>query len=107
MLHGPIFRDLTWFALPLIATNLLQLLFNTADVMVIGRFGTGAGALAAVGVASATAATYVNFITNFAAGATVVAGTALGAEESARVRQTIHGTMGFAILGGLAMMMIM
>ena len=107
MLHGPIFRNLTWFALPLIATNLLQLLFNTADVMVIGRFGTGASALAAVGVASATAATYVNFITNFAAGATVVAGTALGAGESARVRQTIHGTMGFAILGGLSMMVIM
>jgi putative MATE family efflux protein len=107
MLHGPIFRNLAWFALPLIATNLLQLLFNTADMLVIGRFGTGASALAAVGVASATAATYVNFITNFAAGATVVTGNALGAGESARVHRTIQGTMGFAFLGGLAMMVIM
>ncbi|MBR6470452.1 MAG: MATE family efflux transporter [Victivallales bacterium] len=107
MLHGPIFRGLTWFALPLIATNLLQLLFNTADVMVIGRFGTGANALAAVGVSSATAATYVNFIINFAAGATVVAGTALGAQNSVRLRQTIHAAMGFALMGGFVMMALM
>ena len=107
MLHGPIFRGLAWVAVPLIATNLLQLLFNTADVVVIGRYGTGSHALAAVGVASANAATYLNFVINFSMGATVVAGTALGARNSLRVRHTIHAAMGFAILGGLMMMLVM
>ena len=107
MLHGPIFRGLAWVAVPLIATNLLQLLFNTADVVVIGRYGTGSHALAAVGVASANAATYLNFVINFSMGATVVAGTALGARDSLRLRNTIHAAMGFAILGGLLMMLVM
>ena len=107
MLQGPLFRSLAWVALPLIATNLLQMLFNTADVVVIGRFGNGSNALAAVGVAGMVTGTYLSFIVNFSVGATVVAGMAIGTRNSTRLRHTIHATMGFAILGGLVMTLIM
>ena len=48
MCEGALLPNLLMFAIPLIASNILQLLFNAADVIVVGRF-TGSGALAAVG----------------------------------------------------------
>ena len=107
MLHGPIFRSLVLVALPLIATNLLQLLFNTADVVIIGRYGNGSNALAAVGVAGMVVGTFVSFITNFSVGATYVAGKAIGARDSTCLRHAIHAAMGFAAAGGMAMMLLM
>ena len=107
MLHGPIFRNLALVALPLIATNLLQLLFNTADVVVIGRYVNGSSALAAVGVAGMVVGTFISFITNFSVGATYVAGIAIGSRNSTFLRRAIHSTMGFAAAGGTAMMFLM
>ena len=107
MLHGPIFRNMSLVALPLIATNLLQLLFNTADVVVIGRYGNGSNALAAVGVAGLAVHTFIAFITNFSVGATYVAAMAIGTRDSASLRRVLHSTMGFAMAGGMALMLLM
>ena len=52
MCNGPIFKKLIIFSLPLILSGCLQLLFNAADIIVVGRF-TGNQALAAVGSTSA------------------------------------------------------
>ena len=92
MLNGPIVSGLVMFALPLLATNLLQLLFNTADIVVIGRFGSS-NSLAAVGVASMVAGTFSSIITHFCIGGTVAAGIALGAKDSVKLRKTVHGTI--------------
>ena len=48
MIHGPMFYKILFFALPLAASSILQQLFNSADVAVVGRFA-GSAALAAVG----------------------------------------------------------
>ena len=59
MLDGPILPRILQFTLPLAATGMLQLLFNAADVIVVGKF-SGSIALAAVGATS----TLVNLIVN-------------------------------------------
>ena len=106
MLNGPIVSGLVMFALPLLATNLLQLLFNTADIVVIGRFGSS-NSLAAVGVASMVAGTFTSIITHFCIGGTVASGIALGEKDSVKLRKTVHGTMGFAFAGGMTLMLLM
>jgi Na+-driven multidrug efflux pump len=52
MCNGPLFKKMVLFALPIMAMNLLQLLFNAADMIVVGRF-SGREALAAVGATGA------------------------------------------------------
>ena len=52
LLRGPILRSLLIFALPILISNIFQQLYNTADVMIVGRF-LGPYALAAVGASSA------------------------------------------------------
>ena len=52
LLRGPILRSLLIFALPILISNIFQQLYNTADVMIVGRF-LGPDALAAVGASSA------------------------------------------------------
>ena len=59
MCNGPIFKKLIIFSLPLILSGCLQLLFNAADIIVVGRF-TGNQALAAVGSTSALINLLVN-----------------------------------------------
>ena len=59
MCHGPLFGKLLLFAVPLVFSGILQLLFNAADIVVVGRF-TGATALAAVGSTSSLITLFVN-----------------------------------------------
>ena len=59
MCNGPLLSKILIFALPLMASGVLQLLFNAADIIVVGQF-SGSQALAAVGTTSAL----VNFFTN-------------------------------------------
>ena len=65
MTHGPLLGKILLFALPLMASNVLQLLFNAADVVVIGRF-SGQTSLAAVG----STTSIINLLVNLPISAT-------------------------------------
>ena len=71
MCNGPILKKLIVFALPLILSGCLQLLFNAADIIVVGRF-TGNQALAAVGSTSALINLLVNMFIGISVGANVL-----------------------------------
>lgn len=64
MLHGPLLKKNIFFALPIAASSILQLLFNSADVTVAGRFAES-GALAAVGSNSVLVGLLVNLLSVF------------------------------------------
>ena len=70
MTSGPMLGNIFLFALPLAASGVLQLLFNAADQVVVGRFA-GAAALAAVGSNAAIINMLVNFFIGFSVGANV------------------------------------
>lgn len=105
MLHGGLFWKLVIFALPLAATSILQHLFNSADVAVVGRFA-GGDALAAVGANVANVGVFVNFIVGASVGPNVAVATMLGSGRTKEVSSAIHTIMATAILGGLLMMLV-
>ena len=71
MCNGPILKKLLIFALPLMLSGILQLLFNAADIVVVGKF-TGSHALAAVGSTSALINLFVNVFIGFSIGTNVL-----------------------------------
>lgn len=103
MLHGGLFWKLVVFALPLAATSILQHLFNSADVAVVGRFA-GGNALAAVGANVANVGVFVNFLVGASIGPNVVVATLLGSGRTEEVSDAIHTIVAMAIAGGLLLM---
>ncbi len=102
MIHGPLAGKLLVFAIPLMLSSLLQLLFNAADVVVVGRYA-GDAALAAVGSTSSLINLMVNIFIGLSVGANVVVARDLGAERDAEVHRDVHTAVTLALLGGVAL----
>lgn len=86
------------------ATGILQILYNMADNIVVGKFSGDDNALAAVGCTASLTTLIVNLLLGVAAGTGVVAAQAYGAKDSVRVSKTVHTSMAFSIIGGIAFM---
>ena len=105
MIHGPLLPKILVFALPLMISNLLQLLFNAADIIVIGRFAgpNSQLSLAAVGSTSSITALFVYILVGLSVGVNVVVarcyGTGLRKDE---IEKTVHTSMFVALTGGIA-----
>lgn len=103
MCHGPLLGKLFIFALPLMGSGILELMFNAADIIVVGRF-TGAEALAAVGATSTLITSLVNIFMGVAVGVNVLAAQYYGAGDRKNVEETVHTSIllgffcGFCIL---------
>ena len=80
MCNGPLFSKIMVFSLPLMLSGLLQLLFNAADIVVVGRFA-GSEALAAVGSTSALINLLVNLFIGVSIGANVLVARYCGARD--------------------------
>ena len=97
MLSGPILPHLLRFAIPLMLTGVLQLLYNAADLVVVGRY-TGHEALAAVGATSSLTNLMINFFIGISVGANVVISRAIGAADNRKTASATHTAM---LLGGI------
>lgn len=103
MTHGPLLGKLLLFSLPLMASNFLQLLFNAADVVVVGRYA-GYGSLAAVGSTSSTIYLFTNLLIGISVGVNVVIARYLGeGQREAEISRAIHTAMLVALVGGTAL----
>ena len=91
MTKGPIAKQIVFFAFPLMLGNLFQMMYNTADTIVVGNF-VGKEALAAVG-ATSMITNLVFFFSGFASGASVAIGRAFGARDN----ETVHNAVETAI----------
>lgn len=100
MVHGPLAGKILLFALPLMLSSLLQLLFNAADVVVVGRCA-GKEALAAVGSTSALINLLVNLFVGFSVGTNVVVARDLGAGREEDVRSSVHTAVAISLLSGV------
>ncbi|MBR1569062.1 MAG: polysaccharide biosynthesis C-terminal domain-containing protein, partial [Lachnospiraceae bacterium] len=103
MLHGPLAMKLILFALPLALSSILQQLFNSADVAVVGRYA-GSDALAAVGANVANVGVFVNLMVGASAGPNIVIANMIGTGKRDEVSKAVHTIMTMAILGGLLLM---
>ena len=101
MLNGSILNGLVRFSLPLIFSSALQILFNSADIIVIGRFGSS-NSLAAVGAVGVIWALCGLVFMHLGSGATVLAGKNIGAGKKSAVNDVVHVAAALALLLGLA-----
>lgn len=105
MLHGSIAKNVLLFSLPLAASSILQQLFNSADVAVVGRFA-GSNALAAVGSNASMTALFVNIFVGLAVGANVVLANLIGQQKKQELEKVVHTIILFALLGGMFMLVL-
>lgn len=105
MCEGPILKKMLLFALPLMASSLLQLLFNAADIIVVGRFA-GDNSLAAVGSTTSLINLLVNLFMGCSIGANVLVARFFGAKKSDELSETVHTTMALSIVSGLILTVI-
>ena len=97
--QGPILRPLIAFSIPIILTNVLQNLFNSADMAVVGRFESG-NAVGAIGATLILTRLMINLFGGVATGATVVISNEIGA-KAPDISKTVHTTYAFGILLGI------
>ena len=103
MCNGSLADKILLFALPLMASSLLQLLFNAADVVVVGRFA-GKEALAAVGSNTSLINLTINLFVGLSVGTNVVVSRDLGAGRYDNVGRSVHTAMTLALASGIGMM---
>lgn len=103
--EGSIFNKIILFTVPVMFTNLLQLLFNTADIVVVGRF-SGSDALAAVGATSTLTGLMVNLFIGISIGANVLASRYYGAGNDKELHDTVHSAILAAVVGGFVMIVL-
>ena len=105
MCSGPILRKMLMFALPLMLSSILQLLFNAADIVVVGKFA-GDNSLAAVGSNTALINLLTNLFIGLSIGANVVAARHYGAKAWDDVRRTVHTAMLLSMLSGALLLVL-
>lgn len=105
MCSGPLFGKILLFALPLMCSGILQLLFNAADIIVVGRY-TGSTALAAVGSTTSLINLLVNLFIGLSVGANVVIARSYGAGDTAAVHRGVHTALLAAGVCGTAMIFV-
>ncbi len=100
MLNGPTLKKIIVFALPIIAMSILQQLFNSADVAVVGHY-CGNRALAAVGSNAPVINTLINIFVGLSLGANVVISTLIGQNKKHEIPKAIHTAMTVAAISGI------
>ena len=106
MCNGSIMDKLISFALPLMVSSILQLMFNAVDISVIGRF-SGSQSLAAVGSTTALIAVFTNLFIGISLGANVLAKTLYrAAGRHKEMSETVHTAITLALISGILMAVI-
>ncbi len=105
MTEGPILGKMIRFALPLMLSSILQLLFNAADVIVVGRFA-GSEALAAVGSTGSLINLLINLFIGLSVGTNVIVARYLGAHDYDNCQESVHTSILLSVIGGSALIFI-
>ena len=105
MLHGPLLPSIVAYTIPIILTGLLQLLFNAADLVIVGRFA-GSQSVAAVGATGAITGLVVNAFLGLSVGAGVSMAHAIGRRDEQAMHRTVHAALPIAVICGVVLTVI-
>lgn len=105
MCEGPLAGKILRYTLPLALSGILQLCFNAADMIVVGRYASGE-ALAAVGSTGALINLIINVFMGLAVGVSVCVAHAWGAKNKESVRQIVHTAMLTSVIAGMIVLLI-
>ena len=102
MCSGPLLSRILLFAVPLICSGVLQLVFNATDIIVVGRF-VSSNAMAAVGSTSSLINLLVNFFIGISVGANVLVARFRGANDYDDAQETVQTALITAVIGGFVL----
>lgn len=105
MCEGPLFGKIVRYTIPIILTGILQLLFNAADLIVVGRF-CGSVSVAAVGATGSIINLIINLFIGLSVGAGVTVAHGLGAGRDEEVHRTVHTAIPTAFLSGIILTVV-
>ena len=105
MTSGPLLKKMLKFAIPLVLSGLLQLLFHAADLVVVGRFA-GSASLAAVGAAASPVNMVVCLLIGLSTGVNVVVARSIGAGRYQDIHEAIHTAILLAVIGGTILIFV-
>ncbi len=105
MCNGPILSKMLIFAVPLMCSSILQLLFNAADIVVVGKF-VGDNALAAVGSNTSLINLLTNLFIGLSVGANVLVARYYGGKKEENLKKTVHTSMMLSIYSGILLTVI-
>lgn len=102
---GPIFKNLITFAIPLVLTNLLQLIFNATDIAVL-RALVNERAVASVGTTTSIINLLVNFFIGLSVGASVVLSRCVGSADSKKAKKVVGTAISLSLITGVFLMIV-
>ena len=105
MTGGNLLKNIWMFSVPLILTNFLQMLFNAADTVVVGRFA-GQQALAAVGATGSLCFLLVSLFNGLSIGSNVIVARYIGANRQEDISKAVHTSVAMSIASGLLLSVI-
>ena len=105
MLEGPLFINIISYTVPIMLTSVLQLLFNAADLVIVGQY-CGSLSVAAVGATTYITNLLVNFFVGFSVGAGVTVAHAIGRRNGEEVHCTVHTALPMALVCGVILTVI-
>ena len=105
MLEGPLLPSVISYTIPIILTSVLQLLFNAADLIIVGRF-CGSISVGAVGATGSLTALLVNLFVGLSIGAGVAVAHGIGSRDEEQVSNAVHTAMPLALVGGVILTVV-
>ncbi len=105
MVNGPLLQNMLLFSVPLMLTNLLQMMFNAADTVVVGRFA-GQQALAAVGSTGSLCGLIISLFNGLSVGSNVLIARYLGSGDHDKIEKSVHTSMTMAMICGVFLTVI-
>lgn len=105
MTEGPLFINIILYTIPIILTGVLQLLFNAADLIVVGRY-CGSISVGAVGATGSITNLIVNLFIGLSVGAGVTVAQALGSGNQQKAHNIVHTAIPSAVIGGIILTMV-
>ena len=105
MVEGPLLSGIISYTIPIILTSLLQLLFNAADLVVVGRY-RGSISVAAVSATGSITNLIVNLFIGLSIGAGVAVAHGIGGKRDEDVHRTVHTAIPTALVGGILLTFI-
>ena len=104
--EGSIFGRMILFALPIMLTGILQILYTMADNIIVGQFSGDTNALGSVGSTSTLNSLILTLMLGISVGTSVVVAQAYGAKNERIVSRTVHTALTFALISGIAFMIV-
>ena len=102
--EGPLLRKMILFAIPILVAGILQISYNSADSIIVGKFSGDENALGAVGSTGNVYTVIVQLVMGLGTGTSVLIAQFIGAKDEENVSKTVHTSMTIAVLGGIVIM---